>query len=67
MPGGFVSPINRCTNFDSANDFIIKVIFPGSVDFLLDHGLKIFPRFAELSHMSTTSAVKVTPNILQCP
>ena len=46
MPGGLVSPINRCTNFDSANDFIIKVIFPGNADFLLDHGLIIFPCFA---------------------
>ena len=36
MPGGFGSPMNRCTNFDSANDFI-TVIFPGNVNFLLDH------------------------------
>ena len=41
MPGGFGSPMNRCTNFDSANDFII-VIFPGNVNFLLDHVNNIF-------------------------
>ena len=60
MPGGFGSPMNRCTNFDTANDFII-VIFPGTVNFLLDHVL-IFSTFCSMSvvflaHMSKTSAV----------
>ena len=71
MPGGFGSPMNICTNFDSANDFII-VIFPGNVNFLLDHVLIIFSTFCSmpvvfLSHMSKTSLVKVTPNILKSP
>ena len=71
MPGGFGSLMNRCTNFDSANDFII-VIFPGNVNFLLDHVLIIFSTFCSmpvvfLFHMSKTSAVKVTPNILKGP
>ena len=68
MPGGFGSPMNRCTNFDSANDFII-VIFPGNVNFLLDHVLIIFSTFFSmpvvfLSHMSKTSAVKVAYIVL---
>ena len=71
MPGGFGSPRNRCTNFDSANDFII-VIFPGNVNFLLDHVLIIFSTFCSmpvvfLSYMSKTSAMEVTPYILKGP
>ena len=63
--------MNRSTNFDSANDFII-VIFPGNVNFVLDHVLIIFSTFCSmsvvaLSLMSKTSPVKVTPNILKGP
>ena len=69
MPGGFGSLMIRCTNFVSANDFII-VTFPGNVKFRLDHVFIIFSIFCSMSvvflpHMSKTSAVKVTPNILK--
>ena len=61
--------MNRSTNLDSPNDFII-VIFPGNVNFLLDHVYIIFSTFCSmsvvfLSYMSKTSGVKVTPNILK--
>ena len=36
MPVGFGSLMNGCTNFDSANCFIIN-IFSGFVNFLLDY------------------------------